>query len=102
MKLILKFKIYKMTITERNQNRQEQERIRKANETEEYNLRKVGLNIGKQIRNARETNKWTQKQLANKMFKPVSIIISHENGTALHDSKILEQFKRVLNIKSFT
>ena len=42
----------------------------------------------------------TQKQLALKINKPVQIITTYENGTAILDNKILSSIKRILGIKT--
>lgn len=89
-------------IVERQTDIDTQTRLRKINdETETFIPQKVGREIGQQIMKARLQKKLTQKQLANIMCKHISIISSFENGTAIYDAKILQQFQRVLQIPSF-
>ena len=60
----------------------------------------VGKDMGQKIIKARCEKKMTQKQLALKINKPVQIITTYENGTAILDNKILSSIKRILGIKT--
>jgi putative transcription factor len=74
---------------------------RKLDETTDAAKHKtVGKDMGQKIIKARCEKKLTQKQLAQKINKPVQIITTYETGAAILDNKILSSIKRVLGIKT--
>ena len=59
----------------------------------------VGLAIGKQIAQARNAKKMTQKELANKMNITTQIIQQNECGKAPRNNGLLARFERALGTK---
>tara|TARA_E500000178_G_C16972949_1_gene731876 strand:+ start:249 stop:605 length:357 start_codon:yes stop_codon:yes gene_type:complete len=62
-------------------------------------LPNVGIEIGKQISQARTSKKMSQKQLATMMNVQVQIVQQNENGKALRNNALLAKFERVLGVK---
>lgn len=62
-------------------------------------LPNVGIEIGKQISQARTSKKISQKQLATMMNVQVQIVQQNENGKALRNNALLAKFERVLGVK---
>lgn len=90
----------KNIIIERNKDIDKKIMLGKVNnETEVFNVKKIGKNIGKQIVQARLNKNWNQKQLAQALNEHVSIVINYENGTAVYDSNKLQKFQRILKVK---
>ena len=59
----------------------------------------VGMAIGKQIAQARNAKKMTQKELANKMNITTQIIQQNECGKAPKNNGLLARFERALGTK---
>jgi len=59
----------------------------------------VGMAIGKQIAQARNAQKMTQKELANKMNITTQIIQQNECGKAPKNNGLLARFERALGTK---
>ena len=80
---------------------EESHKNRKLDEATDAGKHKtVGKETGQKIIKARCEKNLTQKQLAQKINKPVQIITTYENGTAILDNKILSSIKRILGIKT--
>ena len=62
-------------------------------------IKQVGKDISLKVQRRRQELKMTQKELALKINKNVSIIQEIENGNAKYDRSILNKLERVLNIK---
>ena len=58
----------------------------------------VGMAIGKQIAQARNAKKMTQKQLAQAINCQVSVITELENGKAKYNPAVINKVKRALGI----
>lgn len=59
----------------------------------------VGYNIGKQIAQARNLKKLTQKQLASQMNITIQDVQLNENGKALKNNGLLSRFEKALGTK---
>lgn len=59
----------------------------------------VGVTIGKQIAQARNLKKITQKELAAKMNITVQDVQQNENGKALKNNGLLARFEKALGTK---
>jgi len=57
---------------------------------------KMSGNFGNQLRSYRLEHKLTQKDLANKINRPVKIITDIENGSAKHNPHIISKLKRLM------
>jgi putative transcription factor len=69
------------------------------NETEELKHDTIDFNLSKTIQQARNAKGLTQKQLANMIQKPSSLITQYENGQALPDNQLLGKLERCLGVK---
>lgn len=73
---------------------------KKINEDDEINkLPNVGINIGKQISQARSAKKISQKELSTRMNLPLHVVQQNENGKALRNNALLAKFERFLGVK---
>ena len=59
----------------------------------------VGMAIGKQIAQARNAKKLTQKQLASQMSITAQMVQLNENGKAIKNNALLAKFERALGTK---
>jgi ribosome-binding protein aMBF1 (putative translation factor) len=62
-------------------------------------LPKVTVELKKEIQQARLLNKLSQKDLAQKMNIPVSVIIDYEKGTAIPDNSFIAKLEKILDTK---
>lgn len=62
-------------------------------------IKTVSKDISLKVQRRRQELKLTQKELALKINKNVSVIQEIENGNAKYDRTILNKLERVLNIK---
>lgn len=75
------------------------DKLRKLeNETESFEVKKVSLNLSKQIQQARLANKMTQKQLALQSNVSVKIINDYESGKAIPNNMIKMKIQKALNV----
>jgi ribosome-binding protein aMBF1 (putative translation factor) len=54
--------------------------------------------LGQQIQQARTAKSMTQKELANAICIPVSVISDYERGTGVHNSNHISKIKKYLGI----
>ena len=68
---------------------------------EEGNLEhaKITIELRKSIQQGRQSMNITQKQLANKINLPVSVVNDIESGRAIYNHTQINKIKRVLKIK---
>jgi len=66
---------------------------------ESLHIKKVSLDLRKQIQQARTAKKMTQKDLANKLCVPVTTIQNYENGKAIPNGAFIAKIGRVLGVK---
>ena len=62
-------------------------------------IKMVSKDISLKVQRRRQELKLTQKELALKINKNVSVIQEIENGTAKYDRSVLNKLERVLSIK---
>jgi len=67
-----------------------------ANATDCGKIKRVGRETGIQLQQARAALKLTQKDLAQKMNVPLTVVSSWENGTAVHNGAMIQKFKKHL------
>jgi len=72
-------------------------RMRKL-EDEEYVLPKISIAVQQQIKDARVSKGWTQKDLASRLNVKASVINGYESGSVIPDNKTLQQLSRVLGV----
>lgn len=68
------------------------------NATETGKLRTVTKDFARKIQQARSNQGLSQKELANKMNVPLTVVNQYEKGTAITDGATLQKFKNVLKI----
>lgn len=68
----------------------------KAKDTTEFRVRKVGIDLAKEISKLRLAKGWTQEKLSKEANMHISTIQSWENGTATYDAGIKTTLTRVL------
>lgn len=77
----------------------EQRRLAKiANETEDFKKKSIDKQLCNDIIKARVAKGWKQKDLALRLQVHVSVVVAHENGTAIYNPNMIQKFKRVLGI----
>lgn len=67
-----------------------------ANETESFKIKRIDRATANQIQQARQAKKLTQKELAQKMNVPLTVVSQYEIGTAVYDGAMLQKFKKFL------
>lgn len=72
--------------------------IKIENETENFQLKKVPKSLAKEIMNANNIKKITQKDLAIKLNVSKDIINNIENGKAIYDGKTKQLINKIQNI----
>ena len=71
----------------------------KLNENDEViQIKKVPKDISHLITNARIANKYSRKDLANKLNVKEDIIADIENGKAIYDGNMISKIKRILHL----
>jgi ribosome-binding protein aMBF1 (putative translation factor) len=81
---------------------QEQQRdikLLKKVENDELKHDKITIEIRTTIQQYRASQKWTQKDLANRCNLPVTVINEIESGKAIYNAQHINKIKRVLKIK---
>ena len=58
--------------------------------------KKISASLGKEFQQFRNSKKWTQKEVAQKINKPVKDIIAFENGTLQHNPQLIQKIKRLM------
>ena len=69
------------------------------NETENFNIVKSGLTLGKEIQQGRNAKKLTQKQLATMLNEKPQVIQQYENGQAIPNPQIINKLQKALGVK---
>jgi len=67
-----------------------------------YEVKTVGLAIGRKIQQARQAKGWTQKELAEQIQEKQVVVQQYENGKAMPNQKIISKFEKALgaNVRS--
>lgn len=68
-------------------------------ETEDFKIERVPLELSKAIQQARVAKQWTQTELAKKLNVKAQVIQEYENGKAIPDGRFLAELNRVLGVK---
>ena len=69
------------------------------NETENFNIVKSGLTLGKEIQQGRNNKNLTQKQLATILNEKPQVIQQYENGQAIPNPQIINKLQKALGVK---
>lgn len=68
-------------------------------ETENFNILKSGLTLGKEIQQGRSAKNLTQKQLATMLNEKPQIIQQYENGNAIPNAQVINKLQKTLGVK---
>lgn len=68
-------------------------------ETENFNIVKSGLTLGREIQQGRTAKKLTQKQLATMLNEKPQVIQQYENGQAIPNPQIINKLQKSLGVK---
>lgn len=83
-------------------NTMDMQKIKIENETENFSVKKIPSGLSKEISNARNLNKITQKDASNKLNIPVNVFMELENGKAIYDGKtkqIIQRISKLFGVK---
>lgn len=69
------------------------------NETENFNIQKSGLTLGREIQQGRTAKKMTQKNLATMLNEKPNVIQQYESGQAIPNPQILNKIQKALGVK---
>ena len=68
-------------------------------ETENFTIQKVSVELKDAISKARTAKRLTQKQLAQSINEKVDVIQSYENGKAIPNNSIIMKMQKILGVK---
>ena len=82
-----------------SQAQQRDNKLMKKVEEDDLKHDKITLELRVKIQQGRASQKWTQKDLANRCNLPVTIINEIESGKAIYNPQQINKIKRILKIK---
>ena len=82
-----------------NKNTLQNKSAKLDSETENFNIVKSGLTLGKEIQQGRTAKKLTQKQLATMLNEKPQVIQQYENGQAIPNPQIINKLQKSLGVK---
>ncbi|ODV77883.1 MBF1-domain-containing protein [Suhomyces tanzawaensis NRRL Y-17324] len=78
----------------------EGQRLAKLDDTDDVvQVKKLDVNVGKAIQQARQEKKFTQKDLATKVNEKPNVINDYEAGRAIPNQQLLAKLERALGVK---
>lgn len=86
-------------IREKHKYQEQSDKARIAmDETEQFHVKKIDPNFSKQLIQYRLDRKWKRPDLARFLNEKESVIASLENGTMVHDGKLIHKIRQKLKI----
>lgn len=82
-----------------SQAQQRDNKLMKKADNDDLKHDKITLKLRVDIQQGRASQKWTQKDLANRCNLPVTIINEIEAGKAIYNPQQINKIKRILKIK---
>ena len=82
-----------------SQAQQRDNKLMKKADNDDLKHDKITLELRVNIQQGRASQKWTQKDLANRCNLPVTIINEIESGKAIYNPQQINKIKRILKIK---
>lgn len=82
-----------------SQEQQRDNKLMKKADNDDLKHDKITLELRVKIQQGRASQKWTQKDLANKCNLPVTVINEVESGKAIYNPQQINKIKRILKIK---
>lgn len=86
-------------IRDKNKHQEKSDKARLAmEETEEFHVKKIDPMFSKKLIQYRLERKWKRPDLARFLNEKESMIASLENGTMVHDGKLIHKIRQKLKI----
>jgi len=63
-----------------------------------YEVKTVGLAMGRKIQQARQTKGWTQKDLAEQIQEKQVVVSTYETGKAMPNQKVIAKMEKALGV----
>jgi len=63
-----------------------------------YEVKTVGLTMGRKIQQARQAKNWTQKQLAEQIQEKQQVVQQYENGKAIPNQQVIHKMEKALGV----
>jgi len=82
-----------------SQAQQRDNKLMKKADNDDLKHDKITLELRVKIQQGRASQKWTQKDLANRCNLPVTVINEIESGKAIYNPQQINKIKRILKIK---
>ena len=82
-----------------SQAQQRDNKLMKKADNDDLTHDKITLELRVKIQQGRASQKWTQKDLANRCNLPVNVINEIESGKAIYNPQQINKIKRILKIK---
>ena len=82
-----------------SQGQQRDNKLLKKVEDDDLKHDKITIELRVKIQQGRASQKWTQKDLANRCNLPVTVINEIESGKAIYNPQQINKIKRILKIK---
>ena len=82
-----------------SQAQQRDNKLMKKADNDDLKHDKITLELRVKIQQGRSSQKWTQKDLANRCNLPVTVINEIESGKAIYNPQQINKIKRILKIK---
>uniref|UniRef100_A0A6C0CEQ4 HTH cro/C1-type domain-containing protein n=1 Tax=viral metagenome TaxID=1070528 RepID=A0A6C0CEQ4_9ZZZZ len=82
-----------------SQAQQRDNKLMKKVDDDDLKHDKITLELRVKIQQGRASQKWTQKDLANRCNLPVTVINEIESGKAIYNPQQINKIKRILKIK---
>ena len=82
-----------------SQAQQRDNKLMKKADNDDLKHDKITLELRVKIQQGRASQKWTQKDLANRCNLPVTVINEIESGKAIYNPQQINKIKKILKIK---
>ena len=82
-----------------SQAQQRDNKLMKKADNDDLKHDKITLELRVKIQQGRASQKWTQKDLANRCNLPITVINEIESGKAIYNPQQINKIKRILKIK---
>jgi ribosome-binding protein aMBF1 (putative translation factor) len=82
-----------------SQSQQRDNKLMKKADNDDLKHDKITLELRVKIQQGRSSQKWTQKDLANRCNLPVTVINEIESGKAIYNPQQINKIMRILKIK---
>jgi len=63
-----------------------------------YEVKTVGLTMGRKIQQGRQAKGWTQKQLAENIQEKQQVVQQYENGKAIPNQQVIHKMEKALGV----